>query len=97
MEFSLTNSKEKWQIRLTPKKVQRKMNSSSSERKIGHFGGDRAHRPKESGRAEGSTEKLRSRALETANQHTPVHHPLDGSFDSVVDESQLSYNLVSSW
>jgi hypothetical protein len=55
MDFSLTNSKEKWQIRLTPKKFKGKMNSSSSERKIGHFGCDRAHRPKESGRAEGST------------------------------------------
>ncbi len=41
--------KKKWQIRLTPqKKVRREMNSSSSsERKIGHFGCDRAHRRKE--------------------------------------------------
>jgi hypothetical protein len=30
-------------------------------------------------------------------QHPPVHHPLDASYDSVVDDPQLSYYPVSSW
>ncbi len=79
-----------------PKKVQMKMNSSSSERKIGHFGCDKAHRPKQSGRRR-KHQKLRSRALATVNQHPPVHHPMDEGYDSIVDEPQLSYYLVSSW
>jgi hypothetical protein len=33
----------------------------------------------------------------TVNQHPPVHHPLDVCYDSVVDDPQLSYYLVSSW
>jgi hypothetical protein len=33
----------------------------------------------------------------TVNQHPPVHHPLDASYYSVVDEPQLSSNLVSPW
>jgi hypothetical protein len=33
----------------------------------------------------------------TVNQHPPVHHPLDASYYSVVDEPQLSLYLVSPW
>ncbi len=33
----------------------------------------------------------------TVNQHPPVHHPLDACYYSVVDEPQLSSNLVSPW
>jgi len=75
-----------------PKKAQRKLNSSSSERKIGHnkIGCDKAHRPKQSGRGR-KHQKLRSRALATVNQHPPVHHPMDEGYDSIVDEPQLSY------
>jgi hypothetical protein len=36
----------------------------------------------------------------TVNQHLPLdvhHHPLDARYESVLDEPQLSYYLVSSW
>jgi hypothetical protein len=40
---------------------------------------------------------LESGLLATVNQHPPVHHPPDASYDSVMDDPQLSYYLVSSW
>jgi hypothetical protein len=31
------------------------------------------------------------------NQHQPVHHPLDASYDSLMDDPHLSYYPISSW
>jgi len=80
-----------------PKKVQRKMNSSSSERKIVHFGCDRDHRPKESGRRRKAPKAEVESSGHSEPAHPPVHHPLDAHDDSVVDDLHLSYYLVSSW